>query len=45
MIDGELVLLRRLPAMRRGWFMGDDAMVYRWEESQHKDPCQNLVPG
>jgi hypothetical protein len=30
MIDGDLSLLRRLPAMRPGWFMGDDALVYRW---------------
>ena len=28
--DGELSLLRRLPAVRPGWFMGDEALVYRW---------------
>jgi len=28
--DGELSLLRRLPPVRPGWFMGHEALVFRW---------------
>lgn len=28
--DGEWAFLRRLPPVRPGWFLGDEALLYRW---------------
>lgn len=35
--QGELRLLRRLPAARPGWFLGDPSLVYRWTPSLDAD--------